>query len=131
MSKDYYQILGLNKSATQEEIKKAYRKLAHQFHPDKKGGDEAKFKEVNEAYTILSNTRKKAQYDQFGSNAGGFTGNSGAGFGGFDFSGFTNGQNVDIDLNDILGSFFGGRGGWSRQKRGSDIMMNLEIDFKD
>ena len=135
MSKDYYQILGLSKGASQEEIKKAYRKLAHQYHPDKKGGDEAKFKEVNEAYGILSNAQKKAQYDQYGSNFGGFGSGSntggGAGFGGFDFSGFTNGQNIDIDLNDILGSFFGGRGGWSRQRKGADIMMNMEIDFKD
>lgn len=131
MSKDYYQILGLEKNATQDEIKKAYRKLAHKYHPDKKGGDEAKFKEVNEAYSVLSNNQKRAQYDQFGSDSSGFNGNPGAGFGGFDFSGFTNGANVDIDLNDILGSFFGGRSGWTRQKRGSDIMMNIEIDFKD
>src|SRR3954471_2601623 len=93
MSKDYYKILGVEKSATEDDIKKAFRKLAHQYHPDKKGGDEARFKEVNEAYGVLSDKTKRQQYDNFGS-AG-----AGAGFGGqggfnasdfgFDFSGFS------------------------------------------
>jgi molecular chaperone DnaJ len=133
---DYYKLLGVEKNASKDEIKKAYRKLAHKYHPDKKDGDEAKFKEVNEAYSILSNDQKRAQYDQFGANFGGFNGAGGAGgqgFGGFDFSQFTqNGQNVDIDLNDILGSFFGGRGGgFRRQRKGADIAVDTEIEFKD
>ena len=66
MSKDYYKILEVNQDASKEEIKRAYRKLAHQYHPDKKGGDEKKFKEINEAYQMLSDARKRAQYDQFG-----------------------------------------------------------------
>lgn len=138
MSKDYYQTLGVSKSATKEEIKKAYRKLAHKYHPDKKDGDEKKFKEVNEAYSVLSNDQKRAQFDQFGSaDFQGFGGGQGqahgAGFGGFDFSQFTqNGQNIDIDLNDILGSIFGGRGGgFGRQRKGADIAVDLELEFKE
>lgn len=138
MSKDYYKILGVDKNASQDEIKKAFRKLAHQYHPDKQGGDEAKFKEANEAYTVLSDEKKRAQYDQFGSGAfnGGFGGGNGysGGFGGFegfqggfDFSGF---QNGDIDLNDILGSIFGNRGR-ARTRKGHDIQMDIEVDFKD
>jgi DnaJ-class molecular chaperone len=131
---DYYKLLGVEKGASKDEIKKAYRKMAHKYHPDKKDGDEAKFKEVNEAYSILSNDQKRAQYDQFGANFGGAGGGGGQGFGGFDFSQFTqNGQNVDIDLNDILGSFFGGRGGggFRRQRKGADIAVDTEIEFKD
>jgi DnaJ-class molecular chaperone len=133
MSKDYYKILDTSKDSTKEEIKKAYRKMAHKYHPDKKGGDEAKFKEVNEAYTILSDDQKKAQYDQFGS---GFQGGAGAGagggggFGGFDYSQFTQGGG-DIDLNDILGSFFNGGGGFRRKRKGRDIAVDTEIEFKD
>ena len=135
MSKDYYKILGVNKSASEEEIKKAFRKLAHEYHPDKKGGNEAKFKEVSEAYSVLGDKNKRAQYDAVGSNAnfsggqgfGGFGGNSG--FGGFDFSGFSsNAQGFeDIDLSDILGSMFGGR----RARKGRDVQVDVEIDFKD
>ncbi len=135
MNKDYYKILGVDKNASKDEIKKAFRKLAHQYHPDKSTGDEAKFKEANEAYTVLSDDKKRAQYDQFGSGAfnGGFGGGSGgfSGFegfqGGFDFSGF---QNGDIDLNDILGSIFGNRGR-ARTRKGQDIQMDIEINFKD
>lgn len=111
-SKDYYNILGIEKSATDDEIKKAYRKLAKKYHPDSHTGDdkkaaETKFKEVSEAYTVLSDSDKRAQYDRFGSgfeNAG-FGGNGAGysnGFGGFDFSGFQGGMGVDIDLDDIL-----------------------------
>ncbi len=134
MSKDYYKILGISKNANKDEVKKAFRKLAHKYHPDKNKGDDTKFKEINEAYSILSDDQKRAQYDQFGSagfnsqGAGGFSG-----FEGFDFSQFTrNGQRVDfdIDLNDILGSFFGGRG-FARRRKGQDIRIDLEIEFKD
>ena len=93
MSKDYYNILGVSKGASQEEIKRAFRKLAHKHHPDKKGGDENKFKEINEAYQVLSDEKKRQQYDQFGQtfesaqSQGGFSG-----FEGFrDFSSFAGG----------------------------------------
>src|SRR6185369_8521846 len=99
MSKDYYNILGVDKKAPKEEIKKAFRTLAHKYHPDKKGGDAAKFKEVSEAYSILSDDQKRQQYDMYGSAGpagfGGQGGPQGGGFGGgfegFDFSQFTQG----------------------------------------
>ena len=87
MTNDYYKVLGVDKGASDDEIKKAYRKLAHKYHPDKSGGDEAKFKEINEAYQVLSDKAKRAQYDQFGSNFN-QAGGGGQGFSGFDFSGF-------------------------------------------
>lgn len=131
MSKDYYQILGVDKRAKPEEIKRAFRKLAHQYHPDKKGGDEAKFKEINEAYQVLGDQEKRAKYDQFGSAAfeqGGFSG-SGHGFGGFDFSGFQGGVGFE-DLGDMFGDIFGG-GRRARTLRGHDIQVDSEIEFRD
>ena len=146
MSNNYYETLGVSKGASDEEIKKAYRKLAHQYHPDKTGGDEAKFKEINEAYQVLSDETKRQQYDQFGqtfNQAGG-----GQGFGGFDFSGFSGGgQGFDFsqftkggqgfsfdfggeDLGDIFSGVFGG-GGERRKKRGRDIQVDLEITFEE
>lgn len=126
MSKDYYKILGLEKNANGDEIKRAYRKLAMQYHPDRGGGKESeqKFKEVNEAYQILSDPQKRAQYDQFGSNAfngaGGFNGSSQGGFGGFDFSGFdTGGFGFGGGLGDIFEDFFG--------QAFSSISVELEI----
>lgn len=129
MDKDYYQILGVDKQASKDDIKKAFRKLAHKYHPDKKGGDESKFKEVNEAYAVLSDDKKRAEYDAYGRT---FNGAGGQGFGGFDFSGFQNAQGFDFqdfDLGDIFGDFFGG--GRSRQRRGRDISIDVEVDFKD
>ncbi|OIO45288.1 MAG: molecular chaperone DnaJ [Parcubacteria group bacterium CG1_02_37_13] len=116
---DYYNILGVEKGSSQEEIKRAYRKLAHQFHPDKKGGDEKKFKEINEAYQILGNQEKRAKYDQFG-NA--FTGD-GAGFGGF--NGFSQGSNgfAGFDFNNFSNAGFGGTGGFASDL--SDIFEGL------
>lgn len=111
MSKDYYKILGVKKSASADEIKRAFRKLSHLHHPDK-GGDSEKFKEINEAYQILSDQQKKAQYDQFGSTS--FNGRQGGG--GFDFSGFKSGgfnaggfefNFGGTNLNDIFDDFFG------------------------
>ncbi|MEK7147971.1 MAG: DnaJ C-terminal domain-containing protein [Patescibacteria group bacterium] len=130
--KDYYKILGVNKNASEEDIKKAFRKLAHVYHPDKSGGDEAKFKEVSEAYGVLSDKKKRAQYDNFGgAGAGGFGGN-GTGFDpsgfGFDFSGFGGTAGFDTgDLSDILSSIFGGR----RVRRGRDIAVDIELSFQE
>lgn len=139
MPKDYYKILGVDKNASQDEIKKAFRKMAHQHHPDKKGGDEAKFKEVNEAYQVLGNLQKRAQYDKFGSSfehaqaGGGFSG-----FEGFrDFSGFTNGFDINFDdLNDIfsgIGDVFGFGGGnrKARARKGGDIQIDITIEFSE
>jgi molecular chaperone DnaJ len=123
--KDYYQILGVEKSASKEEIKRAFRKLAHKYHPDKSGGDEAKFKEANEAYQVLSDEQKRAQYDQFGST-GGFSG-QGGGFGGFDFSNFARQGGAQFDFGDIFGDIFGGQ----RTKRGRDISVDIMISFEE
>ena len=138
-SKDYYEILGVSKNATQDEIKKAYRVKAKQYHPDMnedKAAAEEKFKEASEAYSVLSDEKKRAQYDQFGAdfaNAGysGFSGN-----GGFDFSGFGSGMGFDIDLDDILGSVFGGGfGGFKTQKngpsKGADLRYNMTLTFEE
>ena len=134
---DYYEILGISKGASDEEIKKAYRKAAHQHHPDKSGGDEAKFKEVNEAYQVLSDKAKRQQYDQFGQTFEGAQG-GGQGFGGFegfDFSGFSaqGGPASGWDFGDIFGDMFGfGGGGQGRgQSRGRDIQVDVEITFEE
>lgn len=130
--KDYYKILGVNRNASEEEIKKAFRKLAHAHHPDKSGGDEAKFKEVSEAYAVLSDKKKREQYDRFGTAGAGAAGGwSSQGFDpsqfGFDFSGFGT-QGFDAgDLNDILSSIFGGR----RVRRGRDVAVDIELSFQD
>lgn len=135
--RDYYEVLGVSKTATDDELKKAYRKLAKQYHPDLHPGDkeaEAKFKEINEAYEILSDADKRAKYDQYGFAA--FDPNSG--FGGFDggFGGFD-------DLGDILGSIFGGGfggfgggfGGGQRRnngpRKGENVRVNLTLDFEE
>lgn len=138
MSKDYYKTLGVNKDASKEDVKKAFRKLAMQHHPDK-GGNAEKFKEANEAYSVLSDDSKRAQYDTYGSagpGAGGFSGGQqyqGGGFEGFDFSGFQGGQNVDFDLGDIFGEFFGGgrSSGRRASKKGKDIHVDLELSFSE
>jgi molecular chaperone DnaJ len=97
MSKDYYKILGVEKSASQDELKKAFLKLAHQHHPDKKGGDEAKFKEANEAYQVLGNAEKRKQYDQFGQTFSGAGSGQGGGYGqGQGFGGFNGNINMDV-----------------------------------
>lgn len=139
MAKDYYGILGIGKNATQDEIKRVFRKLAHELHPDK-GGDPKKFKEVNEAYQVLSDAEKRKQYDQYGTTfeqaqaSGGF-----GGFEGFrDFTGFTEGMGVNFeDLGDLFGGIFGGgMGGRSRSRsgrarKGRDIQADLKITFHD
>jgi len=138
MNKDYYNILGVNKGASKDEIKKAFYKLAHKYHPDKKEGNETKFKEVNEAYQTLSNDEKRSKYDQFGSadgaDFGGFS-TQGGPASGWDFSGFQNGS-AEFDfgnLNDIFSDFFGGGmgGGRRQQRRGRDISTELQVSFSD
>lgn len=136
--KDYYETLGVSKSASKEEIKKAFYKLAAKYHPDKKDGDEAKFKEINEAYQVLSNDQKRKEYDTYGQTFSGARSQGGAGgFEGFDFSGFGQGdfQNMEFDLGDIFGDIFGG-GGFSpfarqREKRGRDMSLEMEISFEE
>ena len=137
MTKDYYETLGVNKGASKEEIKKAFYKLAHKYHPDKKGGNETKFKEVNEAYQVLSDDGKRSKYDQYGSgfeNMGHAGHQQQSGFEGFDFSGFQNGG-ADFDfgnLNDIFSDFFtGGGGGRAEARRGRDISTEIQISFPD
>jgi len=138
MAQDYYSTLGVSKSASGDDIKKAYRRLAHQYHPDKDKGNEAKFKEVNEAYQVLSDQNKRQQYDQFGTTFqnGGFQG-QGQGFEGFDFSNFAqgfgfNGQNVEFDDPfDIFSNIFGGGGKKTRREKGVDLEMDLNLSFEE
>lgn len=144
MAKDYYNILGVSRNATKEEIKKAYRTLAHKYHPDK-GGEEARFKEINEAYQVLSDEKKRVQYDQFGKVFEGGTGPFGqAGFewpGGirFDFGGdgpFDFAQGRDFDFSDVFEDFFGAGGGRDGRRRagerkGKDIKTGVEISFEE
>lgn len=136
MSKDYYKILGVERGANEEDIKKAYRKLAHKYHPDKAGGDEKRFKEINEAYQVLSDTEKRAQYDRFGQvfeGGGGF--GSGQGFGGFDFGfGFDPSNAEDLsNISDIFDAFFEGLGVKRRKTyhRGADIELIKEITLEE
>ncbi|MEA2715102.1 MAG: molecular chaperone DnaJ [Candidatus Parcubacteria bacterium] len=145
--KDYYKILGVDKSASNDEIKKAFRKMAHQYHPDKTKNDPAsgqKFKEASEAYSILSDEDKRKRYDTFGSagvgagsgSSGGASGSGGFNpndFGGFDFSGFQQGSGgVEFDLGDIFGEFFGGGSRRQReQKRGRDISVDVTVSFEE
>lgn len=140
MSKDYYNILGVDKKTSAEEIKSAFRKKAHQHHPDKSGGNAEKFKELNEAYQVLGNPEKRKQYDQFGSTFDGASGFSGAGFNWSDFarqsgfgpSGFRTSGFDFSDLSDIFGDFFGGRSQTSRQtSRGADLEANITITLEE
>lgn len=122
-SKDYYNILGVEKGASKDEVKKAFRKKAHEHHPDK-GGDQEKFKEINEAYQVLSDDQKRSQYDQFGQT---FDGAGAGGFGGFQ-------GNVNFeDFGDIFGDMFGGFGGRGgrRAERGQDILVDMDLTFKE
>ncbi len=142
-NKDYYNILGIDKSASKAEVKKAFHKLAHKYHPDKKGGDEKKFKEIGEAYSVLSDDKKRAEYDAYGrtfagaGSSGGFYGQDGpsSGWGFSDFAqgfGGAGGQHMEFDLGDIFGDFFGGgRSRATEQKRGRDISIDVELTFKE
>lgn len=138
--RDYYEVLGVAKGASADEIKKAFRKQAVQHHPDKEGGDETKFKEINEAYEVLKDSQKRQRYDQFGhAGVGGSAGGGGGGgdpFGGF--GGF-NGQNVHFDfggggLGDIFGQFFGGDFGANASqgsRRGRDVETSVNLSFEE
>ncbi|MBR2741772.1 DnaJ domain-containing protein [Candidatus Saccharibacteria bacterium] len=145
--RDYYEVLGVSKNASDDEIKKAYRKLAIKYHPDKNPGDkeaEAKFKEINEAHDVLSDKQKRARYDQFGHAGvggaagnpfgGGFSGENPFGSGGsFNF----NGQTFNFDfgngspLDDIIGNIFGFGGGARRPRRGADYQTNVTLTFEE
>jgi len=136
MSKDYYDVLGVQKGATKDEIKKAFHKMAHKHHPDKNKGDDKKFKEINEAYQTLSDERKRAQYDQFGSADPGFNqGGHQGGFGGQQQGGFgfsQGGVEFDMgDLGDIFGDFFGGGRQRQQARRGRDISTELHVSFSE
>ena len=142
--RDYYEVLGVDKQATADEIKKAYRKKAIQFHPDKNPGDkeaEEKFKEAAEAYDVLSNPEKRSRYDQFGhAGMGGAAGNGGP------FGGFSGGMSMD-DIFSMFGDIFGGRGGdfggfsgfggfggggaQQRRHRGSDLRVKVKLNLKN
>lgn len=130
--RDYYEVLGVKKDASADEIKKAFRRKAVEHHPDR-GGDEAKFKELNEAYEVLKEPSKRQRYDQFG-HAG--VGGNGGGFEGFNGFGGQGGQSFDfgdLGLGDIFGSFFGGGQGGQQQRRqvrGRDVEARVEISFE-
>lgn len=140
--RDYYEVLGVDKNASADEIKKAYRKKAIQYHPDKNPGDkeaEEKFKEAAEAYDVLSNPDKRARYDQFG-----FAGMSGAAGNGGPFGGFSGGMSMD-DIFSMFGDIFGGHGGGfggfggfgggggaqQRRFRGSDLRVKVKLNLKE
>ena len=140
--RDYYEVLGVSKNATEQEIKSAYRKKAKELHPDVNKDDpkaEEKFKEAQEAYAVLSDEQKRRMYDQFGHRGVAGNGPSQGGYGSY-----TNFDGVDFDLGDIFDSIFGGGGGFSgfsgfggggssrtRPQRGSDVLMRLDIDFEE
>ncbi len=133
---DYYKILGVDKNSSDDEIKKAYRKLAHKYHPDKTGGDAEKFKEINAAYQVLSDKEKRGQYDQYGQTFEQAGQGGGQGFGGFDFSGFqqgSGGQGFEFNggFEDIFSDIFGGGGRQASRKVGRDIQIDVEISFEE
>ena len=134
--RDYYEVLGVGKTASADEIKKAFRKLAVKYHPDKDGGDETKFKEASEAYEVLKDQQKRQRYDQFG-HAGVGGGASGGAGGGNPFEGFGGGQNFNFDfgggdLGDIFSQFFGGGGQQSAgPRRGRDVEVSETLTFNE
>ena len=135
--KDYYEILGVSKTASDDEIKKAYRTLAKKYHPDMNPGDkkaEEMFKDVNTAYAVLSDPEKRANYDRFGEEGVNGAGGAGGfgGFGGFGGSGFSG----DFDISDIFGDIFGGFGGGGSRKaqtkvKGDDVTQEISLSFLD
>ena len=146
MPKDYYEILGVAKGSSADDIKKAFRRKAHEYHPDKGSGNADKFKEVNQAYQVLSDAQKRQQYDQYGQtfSAGGgpaYGGDDGRNpFGGFSAGGFDfsagggspfGGNGIEFDLGDIFGDMFGGRRQQSARARGIDLEMGIKITFEE
>ena len=134
--RDYYEVLGVSKTASADEIKKAFRKAAVKHHPDKEGGDEAKFKEINEAYEVLKDQQKRQRYDQFGH--AGVGGAAGGGAGGNPFEGFNfNGQDINFDFGgggfgDIFSQFFGGGAGQQQGPvRGRDVETQVTLTFEE
>lgn len=131
MNKDYYEVLGIPKGSSKDEVKKAFRKLASKHHPDKQGGNEEKYKEVTEAYAVLGDDKKKAEYDTYGhafnngggGNAGGFN------WGDFQQQGGFNAGGMEFDLNDIFENF--GFGGGRRAERGRDISIDINLNFSE
>lgn len=137
--RDYYEVLGVGKNASADEIKKAFRKAAVKHHPDKEGGDETKFKEINEAYEVLKDQQKRQRYDQFGHAGIGGSSDNGGGSNPFEGFGGFGGQNVHFDfgdggLGDIFGQFFGGGGQQQRSQdpqRGRDVEASLQLTFEE
>lgn len=131
--RDYYEILGIDKKSSKDEIKKAFHKLAHKYHPDKSSGDADKFKELSEAYSILSDDKKRAEYDSYGRVFGGGPGTArGAQGADFDFSQFQDAFNqggFGFDFGDVFSDIFSG--GQGRTRRGRDISIDVEINFKE
>ncbi len=134
--RDYYEVLGVSKDASADELKKAFRRAAIEHHPDK-GGDETKFKEINEAYEVLKDEKKRQRYDQFGhAGVGSSAASDGDPFAG-GFGGFGGGaQNINFDfgdlgLGDIFGSFFGGQQSGPRERRGHDVQTAVELSFEE
>ncbi|MCF7835840.1 MAG: molecular chaperone DnaJ [Candidatus Marinimicrobia bacterium] len=132
MDKDYYNILGVQKNVSKDDLKKAYHKLARKYHPDKESGDEKKFKEINEAYYVLADEKRRSEYDRYGRV---FSGASGGpqdfgGANGFDFSNFGGGFS---DFSDVFENLFGfsGAGGTTSKRRGRDISIDMEISFEE
>ncbi len=133
-TKDYYDLLGVPRTATREEIRRAYKRLAKKYHPDlnKESGAAEKFKEINEAASVIGDEKKREQYDRFGTTAEGF----GAGAGGFDFRDFSDFTNFGFDFDDIFDRFFSGFGGFGEQRRrgqrrGSDLRFDIEISLEE
>lgn len=132
MNKDYYQILGLEKGASKEDVKKAFRKMAAKYHPDKQTGDEEKYKEVTEAYAVLGDDKKKAEYDTYGHA---FNNSGGGGFGGFNWADFAqqgggfNAGGFEFDISDIFENF--GFGGGRRPERGRDVSIDINLTFNE
>jgi molecular chaperone DnaJ len=130
--KDYYSILGLEKGASKDEVKKAFRKMASKYHPDKKTGDEEKYKEVTEAYSVLGDEKKKAEYDTYGHSFNGAGG--GGGFGGFNWQDFQGqgfgGQGFEFDLDDLFQNF-GFGGARPKEKRGRDVSIDINLKFEE